>query len=146
MKTTSIKPADVKKKWLIVDAENQPVGRVASQIAYLLRGKHKATFTPHVDCGDNVIVINAEKVMLTGNKWKQKTYYHHTGYMGGIKAITAQHLLAKEPARVLETAVRGMLPKNKLAKKIIKNMRVYAGAEHSQEAQTPEAAPVRTIK
>ncbi len=145
MKTTNIKPAEIKKKWLLIDAAEQPVGRIASQIAYLLRGKHKPSFTPHLDCGDNVIVVNAEKVHMTGNKWKDKSYYHHTGYMGGIKTISAQQLKDKHPERIIQTAVRGMIPKNKLGRKIMKNLRIYVGAEHEQKAQAPEAAPARTL-
>jgi len=145
MKTCSITPADIKKEWVIVDGSNIPLGRVASQIAHILRGKHKASFVPHLDCGDNVIVINAEKISLSGNKWEQKTYYHHTGYIGGIKAITAKDLFQKKPEQMITKAVKGMLPKNKLANKQIKNLKVYVGSEHPHEAQKPSSAPMRLI-
>ena len=145
MKTCSITPADIKKEWVIVDGSNIPLGRVASQIAHILRGKHKASFVPHLDCGDNVIVINAEKIHLSGNKWDQKTYYHHTGYIGGIKAITAKDLFQKKPEQILTKAVKGMLPKNKLANKQIQNLKVYMGSEHPHEAQKPSPAPMRLI-
>ena len=146
MKTTNIKPADIKKKWFLVDAAGQPVGRLASQIAYLLRGKHKASYTPHLDNGDNVVVVNASQVHFTGNKWNDKMYYTHSGYFGGIKETKAQHLLEKHPDRILLNAVSGMLPKNKLTKQLLKNLRIYAGAEHDQKAQNPTPAPVRTLE
>lgn len=144
MKTYSIKPADIKKKWVIVDATNQTLGRLASQVAHVLRGKHKPTFTPHLDSGDNVIVINASKVRLTGNKLEDKIYNHHTGYMGGIKAIVASELLQKHPERLIETAVKGMLPKTKLGRQIQGNLRVFAGDQHGQASQKPEAMAPRT--
>lgn len=146
MKTYSIKPSDIKKQWVIVDAANQTLGRLASQVAHVLRGKHKPTFVPHLDTGDNVIVINAAKVKLTGNKLADKFYQHHTGYMGGIKQISAQDLLAKHPERLIEIAVKGMLPKNTLGKGLAANFRVYADASHGQEAQKPVAAKPRTQK
>ena len=137
MKTCSIKPADITKKWVKVDAKGQSLGRLASEIARVLRGKHKPTFVPHLDCGDYVVVTNASEITLSGAKWDQKFYYHHTGYIGGIKAISARDLLAKKPERLIENAVKGMLPKNKLSRKIFKNLKVYAGPEHQHEAQKP---------
>lgn len=126
------------KKWLIVDVEGQVLGRAASQIAMLLRGKHKPSFTPHADCGDNVIVINADKVRLTGQKMNAKKYIRHTGYPGGQRERTAKELLAKFPERLVENAVKGMLPKNKLGRQVYRNLRVYAGNEHPHEAQEPQ--------
>jgi len=137
-KTQSANPQTVEKKWLVVDVEGKVLGRAASQIAMLLRGKHKPYYTPHVDCGDNVIVINADKVRLTGNKWAQKTYIRHTGYPGGQRVRTASELMTKFPTRMVEKAVKGMLPKNKLGRHLFGNLRVYAGAEHPHEAQEPE--------
>ena len=138
--TASLKPADVEKKWILIDAENAVVGRLASFIANRLRGKHLATFTPHVDCGDFVVVINAEKVKLTGRKLDQKTYYRHTGYPGGIKETTAGKVLGgRFPERVLKKAVERMLPKESpLARAQLSHLKIYAGAEHPHAAQTPE--------
>lgn len=143
MKTYSIKPTDIKKQWRVVDAEGQVLGRLASEIASILRGKNKATFVPHLDTGDNVIVINAGKVKLTGNKLTDKIYHHHTNYMGGIKAIAAQDLLLKHPERLVEIAVKGMLPKSKLGRKMYTNLRVYADDKHTQESQKPVKAEPR---
>lgn len=143
MKTHSIKPVDIKKKWVVVDATGQTVGRLASEVARVLRGKHKPTFAPHLDTGDNVIVVNAAKVRFTGQKWQDKVYHHHTGYMGGIKSATAQEMLDSHPERILEIAVRGMLPKGKLGKHLNGNLRVYAGEKHGQESQKPEAMATR---
>ena len=141
-----MKPADVQKKWLLVDAEGVVLGRMAAEIAKILRGKHRPEFTPHVDCGDNVIVINAEKVHLTGNKRKDKTYYWHTGYPGGIKSRTAEQILdGKQPENVVIKAVQRMLPKNILGKKQMTNLRVYAGAEHPHEAQNPEVLDIAAM-
>jgi large subunit ribosomal protein L13 len=139
--TASLKPADVEKKWIVIDAENAVVGRLASFIAMRLRGKHRPDFTPHVDCGDYVVVINADKVKLTGRKLQQKTYYWHTGYPGGIKERTADKILGgRFPERVLEKAVERMLPKESpLARKQMTHLRIYAGAEHPHAAQSPEA-------
>lgn len=137
-KTLSANKNTVDKQWLVVDVEGQVLGRAASQIAALLRGKHKTSFTPHVDCGDNVIVINADKIRLTGNKLSQKEYLRHTGYPGGQRSISVRNMLAKHPERVIETAVKGMLPKNKLGAQLYRNLRVYAGAEHPHEAQEPK--------
>ena len=145
MKTFSATPADIEKKWIIIDAEGIVLGRLASIIAVRLRGKHKATFTPHMDCGDNVIVINAEKVQLTGNK-RQEHHYWHTGHPGGIKSRTKEEILeGKYPERVLTLAVKRMLPGNSLSRQIMTNMRVYAGAEHPHEAQNPEVLDVASM-
>jgi len=144
MRTCSIKPADIQKKWVTVDATGKSLGRLASEIARVLRGKHKPTFVPHLDCGDNVVVTNASKVNLTGRKWEDKNYYHHTGYIGGIKEISAQDLLQKHPERLVQFAVKGMLPKTKLGRKVYKNLKVYAGTEHNHKAQKPEAMAPRT--
>ena len=138
MKTYSAKSSDVERKWWIVDLEGKTVGRAASEIATLLRGKHKPTFTPHVDTGDFVVCINADKVVFTGNKLEQKNYYHHSGYPGGLKSITAKDLLEKDPTAVMQAAVKGMLPKNKLGRQVIKKLKVYAADTHPHEAQKPE--------
>ncbi len=143
MKTHSIKPTDIKKQWRIVDAEGQVLGRISSEIASILRGKNKTTLVPHLDTGDNVIVINAGKVKLTGQKWTDKIYHHHTNYMGGIKQISAQDLLAKHPTRLIEIAVKGMLPKNKLGRLMLTNLRVYADDKHGQDSQKPVKAEPR---
>jgi len=141
-----MKPADVQKKWLLVDAEDVVLGRMAAEIAKILRGKHRPEFTPHVDCGDNVIVINAEKVHLTGNKREDKTYYWHTGYPGGIKSRTAAQVLdGKQPERVVMKAVQRMLPKNTLGRTLLTNLRVYAGTEHPHEAQNPEILDIAAM-
>ncbi len=146
MKTYTAKPADIDKKWILIDAEGVVLGRLASIIAMRLRGKHKATFTPHMDMGDNVIVINADKVQLTGNKRADKTYYWHTGHPGGIKQRTAGQLLeGKFPERVVEKAVQRMLPGGPLSRRQMKNLRVYAGATHPHEAQNPEVLDVRSM-
>ncbi|MBS0274568.1 MAG: 50S ribosomal protein L13 [Proteobacteria bacterium] len=146
MKTYSAKPSEIEKKWVLIDAEGLVVGRLASVIAMRLRGKHKPTFTPHMDCGDNVIVINADKILLTGDKLKQKTYYHHTGYIGGIKERTAGAIMAgKHPERVVEKAVERMLPKGPLGKRQLSNLRVYAGTDHKHEAQQPETLDVAAM-
>lgn len=143
MKTISITPANIEKQWVLVDAEGQTLGRLASEISRVLRGKNKPTFVPHLDCGDNVIVVNAEKIKLTGDKLSKKVYYHHTGYMGGIKSIKAEDLIVKNPEKMLTLAVRGMLPKNKLSRKVIKNLKVYAGSEHPHTAQKTVALAPR---
>ena len=143
MKTYSAKPSEIEKKWVIIDADGLVVGRLASLIALRLRGKHKPSFTPHMDCGDNVIVINAEKVLLTGNKAKTQIYHWHTGYIGGIKERTPGEWLAgKTPERVLENAVKRMLPHGPLGKHQMANLRVYAGSKHPHEAQQPEILDV----
>src|ERR1700687_1095735 len=139
MKTYSAKPAEVEKKWVMIDAQGLVVGRLASIIAMRLRGKHKPTYTPHVDCGDNVIVVNAEKVVLTGRKLQQKVYHHHTGYIGGIKERTAKFILqGKFPQRIVEKAVQRMLPRGPLGRQQLGNLRVYKGPEHPHEAQQPQ--------
>jgi large subunit ribosomal protein L13 len=146
MKTLSLKPAEVEKKWVLIDATGLVVGRLASIVAMRLRGKHKANYTPHVDCGDNVIVINADKVVLTGNKRDQKVYYHHTGYPGGIKERSARHILeGRFPERVVEKAVERMLPRGPLFRQILGNLRVYKGAEHPHAAQQPEPLDVAAL-
>ncbi len=138
MTSFSAKPAEVQKKWVLIDAKGLVVGRLASIIALRLRGKHLPTFTPHVDCGDNVIVINADKVVLTGRKREQKVYYHHTGYPGGIKERTAKFILdGRFPERVVEKAVERMLPRGPLGRQQLGNLRVYGGVEHPHAAQTP---------
>ncbi len=136
-KTRSVNKESADKKWWIVDVEGMVLGRAATQVAMLLRGKHKPTFTPHADTGDYVVVINADKIKLTGNKWEDKTYVRHTGYPGGQRETTASEMMAKNPTRMFEKAVKGMLPKNKLGRAIFKNMHVYAGSEHKHEAQKP---------
>src|SRR6187431_2760571 len=146
MKTYSAKAADIEKKWVTIDATGLVVGRLASIVAMRLRGKHKANYTPHVDCGDNVIIINADKVVLTGNKRDQKVYYHHTGYPGGIKERSARHILeGRFPERVLEKAVERMLPRGPLFRQILGNLRVYGGAEHPHTAQQPEPLDVAAL-
>ena len=143
MGTYSAKPADVEKKWIMIDADGLVVGRLASIVAMRLRGKHKPTYTPHVDDGDNVIVINAEKVVLTGRKLEKKIYYHHTGYIGGIKERTAKSIMeGKFPERILEKAVERMLPRGPLGRRQLGNLRVYAGPEHPHTAQQPEPLDV----
>ncbi len=146
MKTFSAKPGEVEKKWVLIDAEGVVLGRLASIIATRLRGKHKPIYTPHVDCGDNVIVINADKVVLTGRKMKDKKYYWHTGYPGGIKERTAEKMIGgKRPTRVLELAVKRMLPGGPLSRRQMKNLRIYAGPEHPHEAQQPEVLDVKAM-
>jgi large subunit ribosomal protein L13 len=146
MKTYSAKPTEIEKKWIVIDADGLVVGRLASIIALRLRGKHKPTFTAHMDCGDNVIVINAAKVLLTGDKLKKKIYYHHTGYIGGVKERSAGQILkGKFPERVVEKAVERMMPRGPLGKRQMSNLRVYAGAEHPHEAQQPEAFDVGVL-
>jgi large subunit ribosomal protein L13 len=143
MSTFSAKPADIEKKWVVIDATGLVVGRLATHIALRLRGKHKPTFTPHVDDGDNVIVINAAKVVFTGRKREQKNYYHHTGFIGGIKERSAKSIFeGRFPERILEKAVERMLPRGPLGRKQLGNLRVYPGAEHPHEAQKPEALDV----
>ncbi|MBL7179803.1 MAG: 50S ribosomal protein L13 [Pseudomonadota bacterium] len=136
--TYSAKTTDIKGKWVVVDAEGAVLGRLASTIAARLRGKHNPLFTPHVDSGDWIVVVNADKVALTGRKWQQKNYYRHSGYIGGLKTITAQKLLEKRPEDLIRFAVKGMLPKNKLGRSLFKKLKVYAGNAHPHEAQQPE--------
>ncbi len=145
-KTVSANKNTVNKEWVLVDADGQTLGRLASRIAILIRGKHKTNYTPHVDCGDNVVVINAEKFILTGNKWNDKIYIRHTGYPGGQRTLTASELFAKDPIRVVEKAVKGMLPKNKLGSVLFRNLYVYSGNKHKQEAQNPKTINLNDIK
>ena len=145
-KTISANKSTVDKQWLLVDAEGQTLGRLASKVAKILRGKYKTNFTPHVDCGDNVIVINAEKIDMTGNKWDEKEYQRYTGYPGGQRSASAKDVLAKHPERIIESSVKGMLPKNKLCADLFINIKVYAGAEHGQEAQKPKAINLNDYK
>ncbi len=137
-KTVSANKATVNKEWVVLDAENQSLGRLASVAAKMLRGKHKPNFTPHVDCGDNVIVINAAKVNLTGKKWEDKEYQRYTGHPGGQRSLSAKQLYAKDPCRLVEKAVKGMLPHNKLGSALFRNLRVYADQNHGHEAQKPQ--------
>jgi large subunit ribosomal protein L13 len=146
MKTFTATPADIEKKWILIDAEGVVLGRLASIVAMRLRGKHKPTFTPHMDMGDNVIIINAEKVQITGDKRNQSVFYWHTGYPGGIKGRTQGQILeGKHPERVVENAVRRMLPKNSLARKQLAHLRVFAGTEHGMNAQQPEMLDVKSM-
>ena len=145
-KTVSANKDTVNKEWVVVDAEGQTLGRMSSIVAKFLRGKYKPNYTPHVDCGDNVVVINASKINLTGKKWDAKSYIRHTGYPGGQRSLTAKEMYSKDPARLVENAVKGMLPKNKLGSAIYRNLKVYAGAEHGQEAQKPKAININELK
>ena len=138
MKTFTAKPSEVDRKWFVVDANGCVLGRLATLVAARLRGKHKPIYTPHVDTGDHIIVINADKVALTGKKWDEKLYHRHSGYTGGLKSMTAKQLLEKRPEDLLIHAVRGMLPKNRLGRQMLKKLRVYAGSEHPHVAQSPE--------
>ncbi len=138
MKTYVTKPADVERAWYVVDAEGQTLGRLASSVATILRGKHKPIYSPAVDCGDFVIVLNADKIAVTGRRLEQKKYYRHSLYIGGLKEISLRDQLQKHPERVIESAVRGMLPKNALGRKMFKKLKVYAGAEHPHQAQQPQ--------
>jgi large subunit ribosomal protein L13 len=139
MRTVSAKKEEVTRQWYVVDAEGQTLGRLSTEIANRLRGKHKASFTPHVDTGDYVVVINAEKVKVTGRKAQDKMYYHHTGFPGGIKSISFEKLVDKAPERIIEAAVKGMMPKNKLSRAMLAKLKIYAGNEHPHEAQQPIA-------
>ena len=142
----SANKATVQKEWIVVDAEGHNLGRFASKVAMLLRGKYKPSFTPHVDCGDNVIVINAEKINLTGNKLADKTYIRHTGYPGGQRSLTATELFGKDPARLVEKSVKGMLPKNKLGADLFRNLTVVVGTKHAHEAQKPATINLNEFK
>lgn len=139
MKTVSAREQDIQRDWYVVDAQGQTLGRLASRIATLLRGKHKPAYTPHVDCGDYVVVVNADKIHVTGRKLTQKKYYRHSGYPGGIKQTTLRDQLQKFPDRVIETAVRGMLPKNRLGRRMFNKLKVYAGPDHPHQAQQPKS-------
>ncbi len=145
-KTVSANRDTVNKEWVLIDAENEILGRMASKAAVLLRGKHKPNYTPHVDCGDNVIIINAEKIRLTGDKWNAKEYIRHSGYPGGQRSLTATELMAKKPTAMVEKAIKGMLPKNKLGAALFRNLYVYEGGEHDQEAQKPKKINLNTIR
>ena len=138
MKTYMANPDKIERKWYVVDAEGQTLGRLAAEVAKVLRGKNKPEFTPHIDTGDNVTVINAEKIKVTGKKLDQKVYYHHSDYVGGMKETTLREMMAKKPEQVIELAVKGMLPKGPLGRTMIKKLHVYAGAEHAHQAQKPE--------
>ena len=142
----SANKSTVNKEWILVDAEGESLGRLASKVAKLIRGKHKPNFTPHVDCGDNIIVINAEKIKLTGKKWTDKSYIRHTGYPGGQRSLIAIELFGKDPSRLVEKAVKGMLPKNKLGRALFKNLYVNVGGEHNKEAQKPKTINLNEIK
>ena len=146
MKTYSAKPGDIERKWFVIDAEGVVLGRLASIVAMRLRGKHKPMYTPHIDCGDHIVIINADKVQLTGNKLADKTYYRHTGYPGGIRSTTAGKILdGKHPERVVEKAVQRMIPKGPLGRQVLRKLKVYAGAEHPHEAQQPEFLDVAVM-
>lgn len=146
MKTYSAKASEIEKKWILVDAEDLVLGRMAAEVANRLRGKHKPTYTPHMDCGDNVIIINAEKVRLTGRKMEKKTYFWHTGYPGGIKSRTAAKVLAgKRPEAIVKKAVQRMIPKGPLGRQQVSNLKVYTGAEHPHEAQKPELLDIAAM-
>lgn len=145
-KTISVNKETAKKEWVEIDATGQPLGRLCSKVAKLLRGKYKASFTPHVDCGDNVIILNADKVALSGNKWTDRVYLRYSGYPGGQREFTPADLMAKGPDRLFRKVVKGMLPKNKLGEAIITNMFVYAGNEHPHQAQKPKKLDINTLK
>jgi large subunit ribosomal protein L13 len=138
LKTVSAREQDIQREWFVVDAQGQTLGRLATRVAAILRGKHKPNYTPHVDCGDHVIIVNAEKIHTTGQKMSQKKYYRHSGYPGGLKEITLRDQLQKFPNRVLESAIRGMLPKNTLGRRMFKKLKVYAGPNHPHQAQQPK--------
>ncbi|QLE78576.1 50S ribosomal protein L13 [Francisella sp. Scap27] len=139
MKTFTAKPSDIKREWLLIDATDKTLGRLATEVAMVLRGKNKPEYTPHMDTGDYVIIVNAEKVAVTGNKRKDKTYYHHTGFIGGIKSISFEKLIASHPERAIEKAVKGMLPRTPLGRAMYKKLKVYAGENHPHTAQQPKA-------
>jgi large subunit ribosomal protein L13 len=145
-KTISANKATAKKEWVVIDATDQVLGRLGSKVAKLLRGKYKPNFTPHVDCGDNVIIINAEKVKLTGNKWGDRNFFYHSGYPGGQKEVTPAELFAKSPIKLVERTVKGMLPKTRLGRQLYRNLYVYVGSEHKQEAQQPKVIDLNSIK
>ena len=145
-KTVSANKATANKEWVVVDATDMIVGRLASKVAKLLRGKYKPNYTPHVDCGDNVIIINADKVRLTGNKWEGREFFYHTGFPGGRTNVTPAQLFAKSPERLVERAVKGMLPKTRLGRQLFSNLFVYAGGEHKQEAQKPKTIDLNLYK
>jgi len=140
--TVSAKPAEVRRDWFLVDAEDKTLGRLATEIARRLRGKHKPIYTPHVDTGDYIVVINAEKIRVTGNKMQNKMYHHHTGYVGNLKSISLEKQLEKAPERVLDSAVRGMLPRSPLGRAMMKKLRIFAGSEHTHQAQQPQTLDI----
>jgi len=142
MKTFSAKPQDVTREWFVIDATDKVLGRVATEVALRLRGKHKPEYTPHVDTGDHIVIINAEKIAVTGNKEEGKIYYHHTGFPGGIKDVNVRQLREKTPTRILENAVRGMMPKNSLGRAMFKKLHLYVGSEHKHEAQQPQVLEI----
>jgi large subunit ribosomal protein L13 len=142
VKTSSAKPHEIERKWFVIDAQGQTLGRLATRVATVLRGKHKPIYTPHIDCGDYVIVVNADKINVTGQKLDQKIYYRHSGYPGGLKQVTLRRQLQTHPERVIEAAVRGMLPKNRLGRKMFKKLKVYDGPDHPHQAQQPEPLDV----
>jgi large subunit ribosomal protein L13 len=139
MRTWTVRPGDIERKWYVIDAEGMILGRLATEVAKVLKGKHRPQYTPHADCGDHVIVINADKVAVTGRKELQKVYYRHTGYAGGLKSITLEKQRQQYPERVIEAAVKGMMPKNPLGRSMLKKLKVYAGSDHPHTAQQPEA-------
>ena len=145
-KTESAKPSTINKEWLVVDATDMIIGRLGTQVARLLRGKHKPNYTPHMDCGDNVIIINAEKIKLTGNKWNDRVFFYHSGYPGGQREVTPAMLYAKSPEKLVQRTVKGMLPKTKLGDKLFRNLYVYSGTEHKHEGQQPRVIDLNTIK
>lgn len=145
-KTVSANASTVNKEWVLIDAENEILGRMASAAAKILRGKHKPNYTPHVDCGDNVIIINADKIRLTGNKWDSKEYIRHSGYPGGQRSLTARELMDRKPTAMVEKAIKGMLPKTILGADLFRNLYVYAGSEHEQEAQKPKKINLKSIR
>ena len=145
-KTSSANKATVTREWLVVDADGIVLGRLASRVAKLLRGKHKPNYTPHVDCGDKVIIINAEKVKMTGNKWSQRLFFYHSGYPGGRRNVTPAETMAKKPERLVEKAVRGMLPKNRLGRQLFRNCYVYVGNDHRHDAQKAKVIDINAIK
>lgn len=145
-KTISANKETVNKEWFLIDAENEILGRLASKTAFILRGKHKPDYTPHVDCGDNVIIINAEKIRLTGNKMTDKEYVRHSGYPGGQRKRTPEELMKKDPTKIIEAAVKGMLPKNRLGSDLFRNLKVYVGKDHKHEGQNPKPIKLNSIK
>lgn len=145
-KTISANRATGDKQWVVVDAADMVLGRLASKVARILRGKHKPNYTPHVDCGDNVIIINADKVKLTGNKWNDRVFFYHSGYPGGRKDVTPAQLFAKSPEKLVERTVKGMLPKTRLGRQLYRNLHVYAGIEHKHEAQQPKVIDINSMK
>ncbi|MEW9122269.1 MAG: 50S ribosomal protein L13 [Thermotaleaceae bacterium] len=142
MKSFMAKPLEIERKWYVIDAEGKPLGRLASEVASILRGKRKPIFTPNVDTGDYVIIVNAEKVLFTGRKLDNKLYRHHTGHPGGLKEVTARELMAKKPEQALKLAIKGMLPKNSLGRQMFKKLKVYAGTEHNHDAQQPQVLDI----